>query len=109
MLSSKEKVITIFRAYPNELITKEYLCNVLGIGDREVRKIISKLAFEIPIVSLSNQKGYFLATDETCIEDIEHQINDLNSRIKFLKERKKPLFKLWKKLNKLETNINRGE
>ena len=109
MLTNKQKLITIFRAYPNELITKEYLCNVLGVSERKIRDLISQIASEMPIISLSTQKGYYLANEETCVEDLEHQINDLNSRIKFLKARKKPLFKLWQQTNKLENNIIRGE
>lgn len=101
-MTTKQKLKTIFRAYPNQQLEKEYLINTLQVSERQVRHLISELAFEEPIIALSCDNGYSLANDDTSLDILEHQIADLNSRIKILKQRKRPLMKLWKKVKNIK-------
>ena len=46
-------------------VTRAELCLILGVSDREARKMIAELQENYNIVNLQNGKGYFLADDET--------------------------------------------
>lgn len=89
-----------------ERITKEDICKVLHCSEREARGIIAECAMFYPVIALSNKKGYRLARkiDELSLEGLvtEYDIvnnacRELNSRIKCLKKRLKPLI-AWKKV-----------
>lgn len=47
-------------------VTREYLCNVTGLKDRDVREMISKERRNTPI--LSSGKGYFQPTEDETAE-----------------------------------------
>ena len=94
---------------PHTIFTKEELMDVLGVGDRAVRKQIEELANHHPVIALSSAKGYrVLSVDENTdsatlvqfLDLIEHQLNDYHSRIINLKARMKPLVALHKVIKK---------
>lgn len=82
----------IYELIPNDgFITRKELVQLTGIGDRQVRNVISEIKKEHTIISLSNGKGYrkVKSTDDMTteemqqeIETIKHCINEINSRKK---------------------------
>ena len=73
-----------------ETLYKKALIYQYGLSERFIRLIISDIAKELPIISLSHQKGYRLATQQDEIE-IRKQIKELTSRQEKLELRKRPL------------------
>ena len=77
-----------------ETITKTQICMRLGIphnesNDRMIRLVISKIAREYPIISVSAGKGYSLAKDA---DSILHQIHENDKRARKVRERNAPLY-----------------
>lgn len=97
----------------NEVFQKNDLACMFGLTERGVRKEIEKIANYFPVIAPSSAKGYkVLYWDanmsneelEEKEEEILHQIAEINSRIKNLKARLKPLVankvKIRERLNK---------
>ena len=77
-----------------DVVTKEEMLEELGwdkTKDRQLRDLISCIAKKAPIISTSDQKGYYLAKSEKDLEDVEHQWAELSSRIEELEKRIEPL------------------
>lgn len=80
--------------------TKKELCEIRGVSERAIRNEIAECSMYYPVIATSDKSGYRLAKsisdldgDLLLIEldEVEHQIRELNSRIKCLKKRLKPL------------------
>lgn len=80
--------------------TKQEISEKFKITQRTVRATISELAFDKPIIAHSGKKGYRLArdyntlpNDEKDLEraEVKRTLNELNSRIRQLTKRTKPL------------------
>ena len=80
--------------------TKAELQELLNIGERFVREEISRCSMYYPVLATSDKSGYRLAKpikdleDEKLLEELEeinHSIHEISSRIKCLKKRLKPL------------------
>lgn len=81
--------------------TKAELQELLKVGERFVREEISRCSMYYPVIATSDKSGYRLAKkisdlmdDESLLlelDEVNHQIRELNSRIKCLKKRLKPL------------------
>lgn len=95
--------------------TKKELCEIRGVSERTIRNEIAECSMYYPVLATSDKSGYRLArtidslSGETLLqelEEVEHQIRELNSRIKCLKKRMKPLI-AYKKVaeKKLEGNL----
>ena len=101
---AKSKFSSILLEY-NLLNSKEYtdkqeIADKLNISERKVRREISKISMYYPVISKSNKKGYKLAKPidlmgkEELIEEIkevDNVANELQSRIRQLKAKLKPL------------------
>lgn len=101
---AKSKFKSILLEY-NLLNSKEYtdkqdIAYKLNISERKVRREISKVSMYYPVISKSNKKGYKLAKPidlmgkEELIEEIkevDNVANELQSRIRQLKAKLKPL------------------
>lgn len=93
-----------------ETKTRTELCVLFNLKDCNMRDKVREIALEYPIISHSKKKGYRLCnTDELLktqdqnqinkeILELEHTINEINSRIVELVKRKRPLLKALKKL-----------
>ena len=87
--------------FANEPLTKEEIGKKLHIeSDRVIRDVIAKCSMHYPIIATSNKKGYRRAKAidtlagadlENEIAEVEHQLNELKSRVTCLKKRMKPL------------------
>lgn len=84
----------------NEVRTKQELSELLGISERAVRDEISQCSMYYAVIATSDKSGYRLAKaikgldDETLLEElneVNHAIHEISSRIKCLKKRLKPL------------------
>lgn len=80
--------------------TKAELQELLNTGERFVRLEISRCSMYYPVLATSDKSGYRLAKnindleDEKLLEELEeinHSIHEISSRIKCLKKRLKPL------------------
>lgn len=81
--------------------TKQEIGEILHISsDREIRDIISICSMHYPIIAVSSKKGYRRAKAidnlegtalQLEIDEVEHQLGELNSRVDCLRKRMKPL------------------
>ena len=83
--------------------TRAELCDLLKLDDSSMRKEVSALACELPVISYSTKKGYRICDVKKLIEEndqdkineeineLRHTLAELNSRIKKLKKRMRPL------------------
>lgn len=84
-----------------EPLTKEEIGEKLHItSDRVIRDIISICSMHYPVIAVSSKKGYRRAKSidklgkvslELEIDEVEHQLRELHSRVDCLKKRMKPL------------------
>ena len=97
------------RGDANKVHTREELAETFNMSDRSIRKKVEEIANYLPVVALSDSKGYRILcfNEETTIEefkemyeDAQHQINDFKSRIENLKARMKPLVAFMKVIEK---------
>lgn len=87
-------------------ITKEFICQSLGweynsSTERKVRDLLSKIAKVKPLISTSDQKGYYIARKVEDLEAVTHCWKEIDSRIAELEERRKPLIDFYEKCKKL--------
>ena len=87
--------------FADEPLTKEEIGEKLHItSDRVIRDIISICSMHYPVIAVSSKKGYRRAKAIDNLEDkelqleideVEHQLRELKSRVDCLKKRMKPL------------------
>lgn len=83
-------------------VTKTEIGAYLGVkNERTVRDIISFLATKKPIISNSAGAGYKLALTVEDLEEVEHTLKEISSRIEELQKRMQPLYK-WRDLVKFK-------
>lgn len=96
----KSKVFDYMMNDPQKVYDKDELASHFQVDERTIRAHLEKIANYYPVVAFSNRIGYQIVVWskemtigelESCEEDILHQIAELNSRIKNLKARLKPL------------------
>lgn len=83
----------ILRLLTGETITRDKFVDDYGISDSLGRKIMQEIADRYPVISFSIAKGYRLALNDDDIEDVAHALNELDSRIFELENRKQKLLK----------------
>lgn len=79
-------------------ITKEFICQSIGweynlSTERKVRDLLSKIAKVKPLISTSDQKGYYIARKVEDLEAVKHQYLEHNKRVQEINERIAPLQK----------------
>ena len=87
--------------FADEPLTKEEIGEKLHItSERDVRDVISICSMHYPVIAVSSKKGYRRAKAIDNLEDkelqleideVEHQLRELKSRVDCLKKRMKPL------------------
>ena len=100
MLGNKLHKFLIAQQKP---VDKKTMCEFMGweytpSNDRKLRIVLSNIAKVKPLISTSDQKGYYIAKTKADLEAIEHQIKELDSRIQELEARKAPLWNLRDKI-----------
>ena len=75
-------------------LTKAQICEIIDSNDeRTAREIVAHLRKKYPIISTSDGKGYKLARKRSDLEEAEHALAELSSRIEELEKNMKPLYK----------------
>lgn len=88
------KLNKMYKLIATRVYTKQELQNLFDTSEREVRDMISEIAKKVPVISLSDNKGYRVAKqDFSDIKDTVHQLKDLQSRMAILEKRCEPLNK----------------
>lgn len=99
-VEAKENFYSPMLMLLQDVKTKAELKEILKISDRAIRDEISQCAMYYAVIATSDKSGYRLAkkieelSGESLLqelEEVEHQIHEVNSRIKCLKKRLKPL------------------
>ena len=98
---AKEKFWSPMMNLLGQVRTKAELKEILKISERAIRNEIAECSMYYPVIATSDKSGYRLAKkisdlidDESLLlelDEVNHQIRELNSRIKCLKKRMKPL------------------
>lgn len=105
----KSQIAQYMMGDPSRIFLREQLALVFNMSDRSIRENVAKMANYVPVLSLSQEKGYrVLSFDEnTPVEELikmhdqmQHQINEFKSRIDNLKARMKPIVALQKVIEK---------
>lgn len=95
----------------HRFVTKEEICEMLGweynlTNDRKVRDTINIIKKIKPIVATPDRKGYFAPKffdiDE---EEVDHQLNYIDSIIDDLLATKQPLLDFKKKAKEIKQNV----
>ena len=104
----KTSTIALFmRGDSKKVFTREDLSQIFQMNDRSIRAKVAEIANYLPVISLSDSKGYRILcfNEETSMEDMvdmlndaQHQICELQSRVDNLKARMKPLIAFTKVL-----------
>lgn len=97
-------------------MTKEEIGDKLNVtSERKIRDIIAVCSMHYPVIATSSQAGYRRAKDIENLEgealiqemnEVEHQINELRSRIDCLKKKLKPLIAWMKVAEKKQGGSN---
>lgn len=92
--------------------TRKELCEIYGRCDEGTRREIRLISMYYPIISYSTKKGYRMVDVKKLLEgkeqdkidkeigEIWHTLREINSRIKMLKKKQKPLIAALKVLEK---------
>lgn len=92
--------------------TKQELSVLYNVTERNIRKEIAEISLHYPVIAHSKAKGYRICNVKALleendrnhinseIEEIEHTLNEINSRIKMLKKRQRALIGALKVLEK---------
>lgn len=76
----KDRLNTIYRRLVIGQATKNELMQLIQADERTVRDCISYIKKFFPVISLSGQKGYRIATSKADLEDAKHMIASETSR-----------------------------
>lgn len=99
-VEAKENFYSPMLMLLQDVKTKAELKEILKISDRAVRDEISQCSMYYAVIATSDKSGYRLAKaikgldDEALLEElneVNHAIHEISSRIKCLKKRLKPL------------------
>lgn len=83
-------------------VDKKTMCEFMGweynsSNDRKLRIVLSNIAKVKPLISTSDQKGYYIAKTKADLEAVTHQWKEVDSRIEELEARKAPLINFYEK------------
>lgn len=99
-VEAKENFYSPMLMLLQDVKTKAELKEILKISERAIRNEIAECSMYYAVIATSDKSGYRLAKNindlhgESLLqelEEVEHQIHEVNSRIKCLKKRLKPL------------------
>ena len=99
-VEAKENFYSPMLMLLQDVKTKAELKEILKISERAIRNEIAECSMYYAVLATSDKSGYRLAKNINDLhgeallqelEEVEHQIHEVNSRIKCLKKRLKPL------------------
>lgn len=92
----KSKSVRLLNAFKQTYgyLTKTQIGEIIGSTDeRTARDVVAHLRKSYPIISTSDGRGYKLARKRSDLEEAEHALAELSSRIEELEKNMKPLYK----------------
>lgn len=102
----KDKLNLMYNTLKRGFHTKQELMDIFGLGERQIRMLITEVSHRFPVISVSGSNaGYKLARDKEDLELVEYTWGELSSRIEELEKRIKPLIEF---RDKMKYNI-KGE
>lgn len=88
----KDKLNLMYNTLKRGFHTKQELMDIFGLGERQIRMLITEVSHRFPVISTSGTNaGYKLARTEEDLELVEYTWGELSSRIEELEKRIKPL------------------
>lgn len=94
----KNKLNSMYKMIAKRFYTKQELMDIFGIGERQVRIMITEISHKVPVISSSGtNSGYKVATSKEELELVEATWGELSSRIEELEKRIMPLMKFREK------------
>lgn len=83
--------------------TKAEIQSEFGItNERTARELVSMIAKRRPVVATSDNRGYKVAKYLSEADEVEHSLNEIQSRIDELEERKAPLIRFLEKAKEIK-------
>lgn len=86
----------LYRLLKEKVCTKEELqirffkfCS--SSHDRQIRDLISIVAKKFSVIATSDSKGYWIASKQEDLNEVHHELKELDSRIEELNKRRQPL------------------
>ena len=79
----------------NDVVTKEQMLEYLGWDskkDRQLRDLLSMIGKKKPLISTSDSKGYKIAKTQKDLQEVEHTLAEMSSRVEEIQKRMKPLY-----------------
>lgn len=75
----------------NDVVTKQDVVNTFGVDERTARDMLSEIAKRCPLISVSDTKGYRIATSADDVGDAMHAFNENQKRATEILKRNTPL------------------
>ena len=94
----RKKLNRMYALLKERFYSKQELMEIFGLGERQVRMMITEISHRFPIISTSGtNSGYKLATSKEDLELVKNSWAELSSRMEELEKRIKPLVKFYEK------------
>ena len=88
----KDKLNLMYKTLKQGFHTKQELMDIFGLGERQIRMLITEVSHRFPVISVSGSNcGYKLATSVEDLELVEYTWGELSSRVEELQKRMQPL------------------
>jgi biotin operon repressor len=90
----RAKLNKMYKLLKDRFYSKQELMQIFGLGERQIRMIITEISHRFPVISTSGTNaGYKIATSEADLELVEHTWGELSSRLTEIEKRIEPLIK----------------
>lgn len=103
----KDKLNLMYNTLKKGFHTKQELMDIFGLGERQIRMLVTEVSHRFPIISVSGSNcGYKMATSKEDLELVENSLAELSSRREELEKRMQPLYD-WR--DKVKYNIGESK
>lgn len=90
----RNKLNTMYKLLKTRFHTKQELMDIFGLGERQIRMIITEISHRFPVISTSGTNaGYKIATSKGDLELVNHTWGELSSRLSEIEKRIGPLIR----------------
>lgn len=79
----------------HDVVTKDEMLEHLGWDskkDRQLRNLLSQIGKKRPLIATSDQRGYKIAKTQKDLEEVEHTLAEMSSRVEEIQKRMQPLY-----------------
>lgn len=90
----RSRLNTMYLLLKQRFYTKAELIEYFGLGERQIRMLISEISHRFPVISTSGtNEGYKIATSADDLELVEATWKEMVARVEQIEKRVKPLIK----------------